>query len=119
MSKISKSKRGISGNRDAEIVSEIISELGGNQFAAMTGAEFARNGSMLVVKFKGSTKFNYMTIALNGRDLYDVVFMKVRAGKVSNETRLEDIYAEDLRAVFEKSTGLRTSVFRTYWRPYR
>jgi hypothetical protein len=118
MRKLTKSKRGISGNRDAQIVSEIVKQIGGNQFAAMTGAEFSRNGSTLIVKFKGSTKFNHMTITLNGSDLYDVVFMKLRAGKVSNEILFEDIYAEDLRAVFEKNTGLRTSVFRTYWQPY-
>ena len=57
-------------------------------------------------KFKGCWKWNGVEITLNERDTYDVQFWKYRSGKVQLGVKIKDVYADNLRAVFEEETGL-------------
>lgn len=53
---------------------------------------------------------NAVTVSLNERDLYDVVFRKVRGSSVETVLERQDVYSENLRAVFSSATGLDTSL---------
>lgn len=89
----------------------IAMQLGGNRFAAMTGATFLRDGeNKLIVKFKGSKVSNYLTITLNAFDLYDVEFSKFRNLDLKTVRTIDNVSADNLRAIFEATTGLYTSL---------
>jgi|TARA_Y100000817_G_scaffold312088_1_gene305340 hypothetical protein len=93
----------------------IIEQLGGwNRLRAMVGAYagVCNDDGSFTFKFKGSRRCNAVNIFLNGKDLYDVKFMKWSPSKlvykpVSTDT---DIYASMLRPLFEQSTGLYLSL---------
>jgi hypothetical protein len=53
---------------------------------------------------------NAVRITLNPMDLYDVAFYKIRGSKVATLSEREGVYAEDLHAVIESETGMRTSL---------
>lgn len=95
---------------EQQIVTTIVNQLGGNQFVLMTGAQLMRDGAKLIVKFKGSKVANYMTIVLNSMDTYDVQFSKVREGKQTNIREYDGMYCDQIRNLFERVTGLRTSL---------
>ena len=106
-----------------QIAETILYQLGGNRFAAMTGAknfcatrDSEENPSLSMQLGRNAGGWNRCTIALNGRDLYNVTFEKVpspaamfRGAKVKSETHV-DIYAEDLAHLFLEATGLYTSL---------
>lgn len=97
----------------------ILSQLGGNRFAMMTGAkDFLADGNTLSFRLPGSGGFcksgiNKVTVTLDESDTYTVKFLKVRSGmssvKVVTVSEFSDIYAEDLRELFTRETGLVTS----------
>jgi hypothetical protein len=91
---------------------EILSQLGGNKFIVMTGATCYsdNNGQTLVAKFKGSKTANIMYITLNSMDLYDVKICKYRGMDIKTVKELNGAYADMLKPLFEKTTGLRTSL---------
>lgn len=104
-----------------QIAATILSQLGGNKFAAMTGA---KNFSFSEVN--GSLKFNLpatniirancVQIALNGNDTYTVTFFKINVNAKSVDGIVKElkvftgIYFDMLADVFESTTGLRTSL---------
>jgi hypothetical protein len=53
-----------------------------------------------MVKWKG-----YVEVSLNGRDLYDVEFYRVRGIEVKVVSKLNDIFAEDLVNVIDEQVG--------------
>ena len=57
-------------------------------------------------KFKGSKAFNYVSITLNGKDLYDVSFKKIRKLEIVDENTINDLCFEDLMDCFERETQL-------------
>jgi hypothetical protein len=97
-------------NEAKQIADTILLQLGGyGKLKAMIGADnFAhdKDGS-LSFRFKGSRKFKNCKIKLNGNDLYDIEFYSQRGEVVESR---EDIYAEDLKRIFEKTTGLYLSL---------
>lgn len=88
----------------------IIDQLGGQRFAAATGATFVRSGYCLFVKFKRSKSLNYMTVEYNKRaDLYNVVFGYVDVKRGQRPfTSYNNVSSNDLVELFEQRTGLRT-----------
>ena len=99
-----------------QIAKTILDQLGGNKFKAMTGAAnlmAIENG--LVFSIKGCRKINKVRIVLNQMDTYNVEFLKipnVLSGKeVKVVSKAENIYCDQLCAVFENETGLRTRLF--------
>jgi hypothetical protein len=64
----------------------------------------------LSFRFKMCKQFNYCEISVNSKDLYDMKFLKIRGMNISNECVSNDLYGEQLTSVFEKQTGLATSL---------
>ena len=101
---------------DMTVANTILSQLGGNRFAVMTGArDFAYTANSLSFRLPGSGGFcksgiNYVTITLNGADLYDVIYMRVRGSKVTTVEEVSDLYFDSLTDSIERVTGLRTSL---------
>jgi hypothetical protein len=99
------------------IPKEIMRQLGGNRFVAMTGAKNIAGDrdslSFRLPKAKGG--INYVNIKLTPMDTYKVTFGRITMGAkrgYSNKVKAEydDIYVDRLRSIFEKETGLRTSL---------
>jgi hypothetical protein len=91
---------------------EILRQLGGNRFIAMTGATCYsdNNGNTLIVKFKGSKVANFMSVTLNTLDLYDVKISKFRGNLVKTVKEVNGVYNDMLTSIFESTTGLYTSL---------
>ena len=101
---------------DMTVANTILSQLGGNRFAVMTGArDFAYTANSLSFRLPGNGGFcksgiNYVTITLNGSDLYDVIYMQIRGSKLTTVEEVNDIYFDSLTDSIERVTGLRTSL---------
>lgn len=97
--------------RNQEIATIILQQLGGRRFTTMTGAKniyAIENGlSFRLPKFNG-VKVNYVSITLNGNDLYDIEFKRIYGTKITDISKANDVYCEDLQEVFEQNTGLLT-----------
>lgn len=96
----------------------ILEQLGGNKFKVMTGAKnFLTNGNDLTFSLPGSGGFckngiNRVNIALTPADLYNVKFYRLRGAKLVTVSEHTDIYCDGLRELFERETGLATSMGR-------
>lgn len=96
-----------------EIAQTIYSQLGGNRFAAMTGAKnfaFNTDGSLSFHMSSTQTKnkSNICKVVLNGLDLYDMTFYNLRGTKVKQVGKQTDLYCDMLQSVFTEETGLYT-----------
>lgn len=89
---------------------QILAQLGGRKFVAMTGATCLSDGNTLIAKFKGSRIANIMYVTLNSMDLYDVRICKFRGLEIKPIKEATNVYAEDLKKLFEYTTGLATSL---------
>jgi hypothetical protein len=91
---------------------ELIKQLGGGRFIAMTGAkDFFIGPKGVVFKIgRNSKNVNYVRINLNSMDTYDVEFLSVRKFKEKVKSSAKGVYADMLRGTFEQHTGLRTSL---------
>lgn len=89
---------------------QTIQQLGGNRFAAMTGASFFSDGNTLIVKFKGSRIANIMYITLNSMDLYNVKICKYSGMNVKTISEVENYYSDMLQPHFTSVTKLNTSL---------
>lgn len=110
----------------AQIATTILAQLGGgNRLKMMIGAKdftaLEVDGKpALSFKFKMSKKYNYIVIALNAMDLYDITFKKMKSPMqilkedvyqpFTREDTQSDIYAEDMRSTIEQATGLYLSL---------
>lgn len=102
-----------------EIANEILNQLGGNQFIAMTGSKnfgfYEGTPALSMHLTKNKLKAKYLTITLNSMDTYDVEFSTVNKSlekTILNKT--EGVYCDQLRGLFERLTGLRTSLTAIY-----
>lgn len=101
--------------QEAKTVAETTLQQIGNygKLKAMIGASnFSFDGSgALTFSFKLCSKANVVRIELHWTDTYKVIFSKGAVWKGLQEVEtIEDVYAEDLRKVFEDFTGLRLSL---------
>jgi hypothetical protein len=92
------------------IAQQILTQLGGNKFVAMTGASCYADGNTLIAKFKGSKIANIMYVTLNDSDLYDVKICKFRGLEVKTIKEVSGAFAEMLKPIFEQTTKLKTSL---------
>ena len=95
------------------VAKTILSQLGGNKFAAMTGAKnFVDCGDALSMRIgRDKTSSNYLKITLNMMDLYDVRFSRVSPkGGERSVTEYNNIFNDQLVEVFEKHTGMYASL---------
>lgn len=98
----------------SEVAKVILQQLGGARFRFMTGADnflAIKNG----LQFKLPSTPNYtldginsVRIVLNGNDLYDIQFHKIRGTSVKLVAELSDVFCEDLQEAFTRHTGLDT-----------
>ena len=92
----------------------IIEQLGGTgRLSAMTGANnFLDIGNGLQFKFKGSRKTNSVHIHLAADDTYSVTFYKLLKGGLDVRVihAAEGIYCDQLKPLFESTTGLYLSL---------
>ena len=92
----------------------LLSQLGGSQFVAMTGAKnFIYDSTGLRFKIGRNSKgITHVNIGLNWRDTYDLEFMKVRQKdgipKITSMVFVGDVYCDGLQDVFTNNTGLYT-----------
>ncbi|TXI91718.1 MAG: hypothetical protein E6Q33_09410 [Neisseriales bacterium] len=100
-----------------EIVTTILSQLGGSKFTTMTGAKLSysinnKDQPVLHCKLPADIKIrnniNLVHIIYNiGLDLYEYTFMNTRKNTEDQIIKqINDVYAEDLIPLFEKETGL-------------
>jgi len=104
--------KSITEGMDKRQGAEVIKQLGGGRFIAMTGAkDFFLGPKGVVFKIGRNSKgVNYVRINLNSMDTYDVEFLSVRNYKEKVKSKAKGIYADMLRDAFEQHTGLRTSL---------
>lgn len=95
------------------VATEILNQLGGNRFATMTGSKhFGAGENSLSMKLsRNKANAQYLTITLNGLDLYDMQFVTIkRSFEVIVKEERSNVYAEDLQAIFTNITGLYTKL---------
>ncbi|EDZ4570188.1 hypothetical protein GVS27_22935 [Salmonella enterica] len=96
-----------------EIAVEILNQLGGNKFIAMTGAKnfvWLENGGLI---FKLPSNFacndiNLVKIELDPSDTYNVEFFKSRGASLKSIASYTMIYCDQLQDIFTETTGLYT-----------
>ena len=100
---------------DMTVAKTILEQLGGNRFKMMTGAHtFTGLPNGLSFRLPGGGGFckngvNFVRIILNAEDTYDIEFVKLRGVKFYVKAERKSIYAEDLRQVFTRETGIETN----------
>ena len=97
-----------------EVAHTILAQLGGARFRAMTGAKDmigASNALTFGLPSRFASKgINKVRIALDWSDRYTVTFFRIRGIKVAEVARIEGVYADQLRDVFTRETGLAVSL---------
>ena len=95
-----------------QVAKTILQQLGGNKFIAMTGAKnFGSSKNSLQFKIgKNSKSISHVIITLKSSDLYDVEFIRMRGTSRKVVKKVKGIYADMLRKIFTKYTGMRTSL---------
>jgi hypothetical protein len=99
------------GDEMNQVAQTIIDQLGGaGKLTAMTGAHsFLDLNDGVQFQFKGSRKANCMIVKLDPSDTYAVEFW--RTGKnMKCVLGIVNVYAEDLKPLFERTTGLYLSL---------
>jgi hypothetical protein len=97
------------------IAAEILQQLGGNRFIAMTGARnlsFADNGALTMHLRRNISGAKYLRIEINGSDLYNMIFRTQCKKDYSFPivAQYENIYADQLQSIFTKVTGYNTTL---------
>jgi len=94
---------------------EILRQLGGNKFLAMTGTKnlvySAKENNYLLMKLtKNLSGAQYLKITLTVWDTYTMVFSKVnsKTGEIKTVKEIKNVYCDELQSVFSKVTGLYT-----------
>jgi hypothetical protein len=97
-----------------EVASTILEQMGGSgKLTCMIGAhDFTGSPDALTFRFRarGRDGSNCCRVSLLPSDTYKVEFISIRGNSVKSKGVFEDIYAEDLRGVFERQTGLYLSL---------
>jgi hypothetical protein len=104
------------------VAKTILEQLGGNKFAVMTGAKgFYAGSSELQFSLPGNPGFvkdgiNKVVISLDPSDTYTVTFYRVAKKGLGAKVKasFSDVYCDALRGIFERTTGLRTSLTEVY-----
>jgi hypothetical protein len=99
-----------------QVAFTILQQLGGSgKVGAMIGVKqfvCGLNGELIIrFKAKAHKKINCVKISLNTKDLYDMEFIKLEKFDHKTVHNENDVYAEQLKPIFEQVTGLRLSLF--------
>lgn len=94
------------------VAKEILSQLGGNRFVAMTGAKnLADVGNGLAFKIPATLtkkRINAVKIVLDPSDTYVVKFMRMTTKELKTVAEFSNVYCDQLVELFEDQTGLYT-----------
>jgi hypothetical protein len=97
-----------------QVANTILGQMGGaGRLAAMVGASmFVGGENSLMFAFKGCPKANKCRVTLDADDTYTVDFFKLknRGLDVATFKSVDGIYADQLRRLFEQTTGLALSL---------
>ena len=95
-----------------QVAKTILEQLGGPRFIVMTGAkDFLGDASALHFRIpRNRTKANRVTITLRADDTYTIEWFSVRGFDKIVKRSFENVYADQLRQIFEDATGLLTSL---------
>lgn len=96
----------------SDVARTILDQLGGRQFIVMTGARDLSSGarSLQFRIGRNAHAITHVRVTLDPSDTYTVEFYRGRGVKVRLATSHADVYAEDLRDLFTRETGLYTSL---------
>lgn len=96
------------------IAMEILNQMGGMGKIKMmvNGKDFLYGENWIQFKFSGSKKMNIVKIKLNSMDLYEVKFYKYYPRKMElvELKNYDGIYCDQLKELFENTTGLYLSL---------
>lgn len=94
------------------IMKQLVQSENTGRLKAMVGADKMSydNVGTLRFKFKGSKVANWIKISLNSMDLYDVEFIKIHGTKMTIVKEFNNVYNDQLKGIFEKTTGLYLSL---------
>ena len=97
---------------DKAIAEETINQLGGREFKLLTGSKdfIFDKGGKLRFRIPMSKGINFVEIALDTSDTYTVEFISATVERRKVISTHKDIYNDMLRDLFEKETGLYTSL---------
>ena len=95
----------------SQVANTIVQQLGGSRklqmFIGLKQILTASNAVTLVFpKPKHRGAVNRVRITLNGKELYDMEFIRTHGRSAKVVSEFNDVYAEDLRDRFEEGTGL-------------
>lgn len=97
---------------DMSVAKEILHQLGGNKFVAMTGAkQFVGSDNSLTFKLPSNfakNGINCVKITLTVMDDYIVEYLHIWAGKVTLVAYSAGVYFDTLQNDFTDNTGLDT-----------
>lgn len=93
-----------------EVAKTILSQLGGNKFAMMTGSKnfIAGKDSLSMKLTRNISGGNYLRITLTPLDVYKMEFISLRGAKMTTKKEFENVYCDQLQSIFTKATGLYT-----------
>ena len=92
------------------VANAISGQIGARAMLMMGAKHILGDADSLRFRIQGCVEINLVKVRLNGRDLYDVEFMKVRGLAFRVVATCQDVYAEDLNHTIETKTGLRLSL---------
>ena len=89
---------------------QLLQQLGGNKFVAMTGAKnlaVDKSKNELHMKIgRNSKSISHVIIRLTSGDLYDMEFLSIRGSSRKIKSKEKGVYADQLGKMFKKNTGL-------------
>jgi len=95
---------------DKSVAVEILRQLGGNKFIAMTGAKnFHCDNKSMGFKLPGTmtkNRINHVFITLNCMDTYDIKFISIWGTKIKTVSTFEGAYNDMLKDIISSRTGL-------------
>lgn len=92
------------------VATTILEQLGGAEFAALTGAtRFVAGGNLLQFCIGSGAKdgINKVRIVLEPNDTYTMTFYRIRGADMKHfgEYDYSDVYCDQLQDIFERVTG--------------
>ena len=94
-----------------EVANEILRQLGGNKFLAMTGSkELVGGKNMLAMKLtRNAVKAQRLRITLEADDTYTMLFFSINKDlDLVPKAEVKGVYCDMLQGVFTEKTGLYT-----------
>jgi hypothetical protein len=95
------------------IATEILNQLGGNKFLAMTGSKnlIASNNGLRMNLSQNKSGAKWFSVKLNSLDLYELDFFTADKNfNLTSKAAFKNVYADQLQDIFTEVTGLYTKL---------